>query len=187
MDILKYYLKKNIDINDNQLDEIIGYFQPKTVKRNSILLSAGETCKELYIVNSGCIRTYYITKQGHEKTRYIAFGGTIVTSLASFISQQPSFEFLEAIEVAELFIIRHDDFNKLLVKIPAWETFYRKILEMAYIYQNKRIENLVTLTAKQRYEKLLKENPFYIQRISNKILATYLDITQETLSRLKSK
>jgi CRP-like cAMP-binding protein len=187
MDILKYYIKKNIDINDNQLDEITSHFQLKTVKRNSVLLSAGETCKELYIVNSGCIRTYYITKQGHEKTRYIAFEGTIVTSLASFISQQSSFEFMDAIEDTELFVIRHNDFNKLLVKVPAWETFYRKILEMAYIYQNKRIESLVTLTAKQRYDKLLKENPEYFQRLSNKILATYLDITQETLSRLKSK
>jgi CRP-like cAMP-binding protein len=57
---------------------------------------------------------------------------------------------------------------------------------MAYLYQNKKIENLVTLSAKQRYDKLLTETPIYVQRLSNKILASYLDITQETLSRLKS-
>ena len=143
--------------------------------------------KEFYFVNKGCIRTYYLTKQGHEKTRYIAFDGSIATSISSFISKQPSFEFVDTLEDSELFVISHENFYQLVNDIPQWEKFYRTLLEMAYIYQNKKIENLVTLTAKQRYDKLLKENPIYIQRLSNRMLASYLDITQETLSRLKSR
>ncbi len=68
-----------------------------------------------------------------------------------------------------------------------WKIFYQRILEMAYSFQNKKIEGLVTLSAKQRYELLLKETPILVQKLSNKILASYLDIAQETLSRLKSK
>jgi CRP-like cAMP-binding protein len=75
----------------------------------------------------------------------------------------------------------------LVSAIPQWEKFYRTLLEMAYLFQNKKIENLVTLSAKQRYGNLMTETPIYIQRLSNKILASYLNITQETLSRLKSK
>ena len=68
-----------------------------------------------------------------------------------------------------------------------WKIFYQKILEMAYSFQNRKIEQIVTLTAKQRYDNILKENPILIQRLSNKMLASYLDIREETLSRLKSK
>ncbi len=184
---LKYYLRINTDLDDKQIDKVVACFKLKAVKKNTILLSEGEICKEFYFVQSGCIRTYYITKQGHEKTRYIAFENSIATSISSFISQQQSFEFVDTIEDSELFAISHNDFYQLISDVPQWERFYRTLLEMAYLYQNKKIENLVTLSAKQRYDKLMTERPIYIQRLSNKILATYLDITQETLSRLKSK
>ena len=184
---LKHYLRTNTSSDDKEIDRIITCFKPKTAKRNTILLSEGEICKEFYFVHSGCIRTYYITKQGHEKTRYVAFDGSIATSISSFISQKPSFEFVDTLENSELYIISHKDFYQLVSDYPQYEKFYRMLLEMAYLYQNKKIENLVTLSAKQRYEKILAEAPIYIQRLSNKILASYLDITQETLSRLKSK
>jgi CRP-like cAMP-binding protein len=184
---LKYYLRASTTIDDKQIDRIVSYFKLRTVKKNTVLLSEGEICKAFYFVHSGCIRTYYITKQGHEKTRYVAFENSIATSISSFISQQPSFEFVDALENSELYAISHKDFFQLVADVPQWEKFYRTLLEMAYLYQNKKIENLVTLSAKQRYDKLMTETPIYIQRLSNKILASYLDITQETLSRLKSK
>ena len=184
---LRYYLRTNTGLDDKEIDKIVTCFKPKTVKRNTILLSEGEICKEFYFVHSGCIRTYYITKQGHEKTRYIAFEGAIATSISSFISQKPSFEFVDTLENSELYVISHRNFYQLVSNCPQWEKFYIVLLEMAYLYQNKKIETLVTLSARQRYDKIVAETPMYIQRLSNKILASYLDITQETLSRLKSK
>jgi|SRR5690606_17745579 CRP-like cAMP-binding protein len=184
---LQYYLRVNTNLDDKQIDRIISYFKFRAEKKNTALLSEGEICKELYFVHSGCIRTYYLTKQGHEKTRYVAFENSIATSISSFISQQQSFEFVDTLENSEILVISHRDFYQLVSEIPQWEKFYRVLLETAYLYQNKKIESLVTLTAKQRYDKLMAENPFYIQRLSNKILASYLDIAQETLSRLKSK
>jgi len=184
---LKRYLNLNIPISGDKLDEIVSHYKPLTVKKNTILLSQDETCKKLYFVNSGCIRTYYITEHGHEKTRFIAFNGMIATSLSSFISQQPSFEFVDTLENSELLYISHSDFYKLVYEIPEREKLYLKLLESAYRYQNKKIEELVTLSAGERYAVLMKEHPMYIRRLSNKILASYLDVTQETLSRLKSK
>jgi CRP-like cAMP-binding protein len=184
---LRHYLRANASIDDKGIDKIVTCFKAKTAKRNTILLSGGEICKELYFVESGCIRTYYITEHGHEKTRYVAFDGAIATSISSFISQKPSFEFVDTLEDSELYVISHKNFYHLVSEYPPWGDFYRMLLEMAYLYQNKKIEDLVTLSARQRYDKILAETPFFIQRLSNKILASYLDITQETLSRLKSK
>ncbi|WP_224751260.1 Crp/Fnr family transcriptional regulator [Mucilaginibacter pankratovii] len=108
------------------------------------------------------------------------------TALASFMSREPSFEFVEVLEEAELLAITRADFFKLTTELPAWKDFYCRLLELAYIHNNHMIESLVTLTAKERYQQLLNQNPRIVQRIPNKIVASYLDITPETLSRLKS-
>ena len=111
----------------------------------------------------------------------------IGTTLSSFISQKPSFESIQALEDTDLLTINHQDFYRLIKEIDNWKNFYVKILELAYSYQNRKIESLVTLTAKQRYDQLLNETPVFLQRLSNKVLASFLDIREETLSRLKSK
>ena len=183
---LKALLKYLIDFEDQELDNITNYFKPRTVKKNALLLSAGEICKEFYYVQKGSLCTYFLDKKGQEKTRYIMLDCSIGTALTSFIAQKPSFEFIEALEDSEIMAISHSDFYRLNKEMNAWKEFYQKILEMAYAFQNKKIENIVTLTARQRYELLLKENPLFVQRLSNKVLASYLDMTQETLSRLKS-
>lgn len=185
--MLIHYLRHHIPVEDLSLDKIISCFKPISVKRGGILLSEGEICKEFYFVSKGCVRTYYLNKQAQEKTRYLAFENSVVSAITSFISQQPSFEFVDVPEDSELYVISRDDFYRLQAEVPGWSVFYTKLLESAYVYQNKKIENLVTLSAKQRYEKLMEETPHYMQKVSNKILASYLDMTQETLSRLKSK
>ena len=184
---LKQLIKMFSSINVADLDKVINCFHSRSVKKNTNLLSEGEVAKEFYYINTGCIRTYFITKQGHEKTRYIMIEPSIGTALTSFISQKPSFEFVDALEDTELLVMNRNDFFRLVDEVPSWKDFYLKIMEMAYSFQNAKIESLVTLSAKQRYEQLFKMHPKLIRRISNKVLASYLDITQETLSRLKSK
>jgi len=183
---LKKYLRHNITVGDDILNEIVQCFKPVYFKKNSILLSNGDICDTFYFINKGCMRTYYLTLNGSEKTRYIAVEGIVITALNSFISQKPSFEFIDILEDVELLCINRTTFYTLIEKLPEWKQYYLKLLEFAYIYQNKKIEELVTLSAGERYALLMKEHPGYIKRLSNKILASYLDITQETLSRLKS-
>jgi CRP-like cAMP-binding protein len=186
-DKLKIFLKNFADFEEEELDRIVGFFKPRSVKKNDILLHEGNVSKEFYYVHTGGIRTFYIDKNGHEKTRYVMLDNQIGTTLSSFISQKPSIEFIEALDDTELLTISHQDFYRLINEIENWKNFYQKILEKAYLFQNRKIEALVTLTAKQRYEHLLTETPIFVQRLSNKVLASYLDIREETLSRLKSK
>ena len=181
------FLNNVVNISYTEIEIITNSFKLKKVKKNTILLNQGEICKSFYFVNKGCIRTFYLTKEGIEKTRYIAFNGSVCTSLSSFISQKPSFEFVDTIEDSDLYTVTHTEFYKLVNKVANFEKFYVNLIESAYILKNKKMESLVTLTAKQRYELYLEQYPLYANRISNKILASYLNISQETLSRLKSK
>jgi CRP-like cAMP-binding protein len=187
IDKLKILLQKFADFDGKELEEIVNFFKPKTVKKNSILLHEGNVSREFYYIQTGGIRTFFIDKNGHEKTRYVMLDNQIGTTLSSFISQKPSIEFIEALEDTEFLAISHQDFYRLNKEIDNWKIFYQKILERAYSFQNRKIEALVTLTAKQRYDQLLKEHPIFIQRLSNKVLASYLDMREETLSRLKSQ
>ncbi|MCD8556026.1 MAG: cyclic nucleotide-binding domain-containing protein [Bacteroides graminisolvens] len=189
IDNLKIVLKQFADFDEDELNKITDCFKNKTVQKNTVLLKEGIVCNEFYFIHTGCVRIFFIDKNGYEKTRYIMLDSdmNLGTALTSFISQNPSIEYIEALDDTVLLAINHSDFYRLNTEMPNWRTFYQRILEMAYSFQSKRVEHLVTLTAKQRYDNVLKENPFLIQRLSNRILASYLDIREETLSRLKSK
>ena len=179
-------LKSLSHFEPKELDKISKVFRPISLKKGGLILHQGEVCQEFYYVVSGCIRTYFIDRNGREKTRYIMFENYIGTALSSFVTQEPSLEFIDALEDTVLLSIHHSHFYRLTKEIENWKAFYLRILEMAYVFQNRKIEQLVTLTAKQRFDYILREKPFYIQRLPNKILASYLDMREETLSRLKS-
>jgi CRP-like cAMP-binding protein len=185
-ELLKKYITLNADIEPEKLNEISARFKPLKAQRGEVLLSQGNICNRLYFVNKGCIRVYYLTEQGQQRTRFFAFEGMLGTSLASFISQQPSFEYVDVLEDADLLYITHTDFFELANLIPEWKDFYCRLLEFGYLFNNHAVENLVTLNAKQRYDLLLSQNPRIVQRLPNKIVATYLDISPEALSRIKS-
>ncbi len=186
-DNLRMVLKHFVDFKEQELDVILKCFKAKSVSKNTTLLYQGSICKEFYFINKGCLRTFFIDKNGREKTRYVMLENHVGTAFTSFIFQQASFEFLEAVDDSQVLYINHSDFYRLNKEIKNWSYFYQHLLELAYSFQNKKIEQLVTLTAKQRYDLVLNENPILIQRLSNKLLASYLDIREETLSRLKSK
>lgn len=184
---LKQVLKFLADFDENELHEICACFTQKVVKKNTILLSEGQICQEFYYVKRGILRTYFITGHGHEKTRLVNIDSSIGTALASFVTKQPSYEYIDVLEDTELYAISRADFYRFNGELPHWKDFYQKMLEMAYVYQNNYIERLVTLSAKERYDYVLNNQPKMIQRLPNKILASFLDVTQETLSRLKSR
>jgi CRP-like cAMP-binding protein len=187
LDKLRSILAQYSTFSDQHLHKVVSCFKPRSVARNEMVLRGGEVCESLYFVDSGCLRIYFINKEGHEKTKQVLLEHNLGTALTSFISQQPSVEFIDAQENTELLAITHKDFYKLLAEIPQWEAVYQKILETAYLHQSRKIEALMTLNAKQRYLKLLKGNPTLIQRLSNRVLASFLDMREETLSRIKSE
>jgi len=172
--------------SEEDFDEILNSFSYKKFSKNQVVLNNGNICKEFYFIVTGCMRVFFVSEQGNEKTNHIAFENSIITAMSSFITQTPSFENIDVLEDAEVLILSNSDFYKLVQTNKIWQTCYVKILEKAYITKVKRIENRITLQAKQRYDVLMKENPYIFTRISNHIIASYLDMSQETLSRLKS-
>ncbi|MFW0735969.1 Crp/Fnr family transcriptional regulator [Flavobacterium sp.] len=184
---LAAYIKKRIAVSDENLNTILSYFKPLQQSKNELLLSAGQTSQHTYFVTKGCLRIYFINEEGKDVTRYIAFENQIATALVSFITKMPSTEYIQVIEKSELLYISHEDFNHLMEIIPQWREFYCSYLEKAYVNNTNRLMSFTTMDALERYSQLLKINPAIVKRLPNKIVASYINISQETLSRLKSK
>lgn len=186
-EVLRNFLSSQIDIADSDLDSFCSRLKPKKVKRGEILLEAGSICRHMYFVNKGCLRVYLSDAGGRESTRFLIAEGRFGTAFPSFILQEPSQASIQALEPSEVLYFTYPDFRQLPELLPQWEKIYMKSLEHDYIMSIKRIESLITMDAKERYALLMKDNPGLIQRLPSKIIADYLGISQETLSRLKSK
>jgi CRP-like cAMP-binding protein len=162
-------------------------FKRVNVRKNSMLLASGEVCQYAYFIRKGCLRTYFINEKGEEKTRYIAFENKFVSAFASFITQAPSAECVQALEDSELLRISQTDFYLLVDTDPVFAQLYRQSLEQAQVFATWRIETMISMAAKERYEDLLAQMPQVVLRLTNKHVASFLGITQESLSRLKTK
>jgi CRP-like cAMP-binding protein len=184
---LKTYLANNFRTTTAEIEQLVSAFKAKSAKKNEILISKGDVCRYSYFVCNGSIRAYFINEDGQEATRYIALENQFITSIHSFVSQTPTKEFIAATEKVEVLQISYLDFKKLTEETTLARDLYIKQLEGAYINNHRRLESFLIMSAKQRYDFLLQTNPSIIQRHSNKIVASFLGITQESLSRLKGK
>jgi CRP-like cAMP-binding protein len=172
--------------NSQQLIEnIFDCFKKTKFMHATHLLHEGDVCKSLYYICKGAIRIFFIDSTGTEKTSSIITAHNFGTAWTSFIAQQPSREHIEVAENTELLYINYRSFQRRVNSDPCWKDFYLCCLEAAYSNQNRKIEALMTLDAKERYLKLLNGNPTLIGMLSNRALASFLDMREETLSRVK--
>ncbi|MCL1675456.1 Crp/Fnr family transcriptional regulator [Elizabethkingia meningoseptica] len=186
-ELLVSYIRSKISVTEEELNTILSYFKSIQLKKNELLLAEGQVSQRSFFVTKGCLRIFFINEEGQEATRYFAFENQFASALMSFITGEKSKEFIQAVEPTEIFYISHKDFYHLLEIIPQWEKFYRIYLEIAYITNTRRLMSFLVQDALEKYRQLLAENPVIVRRLSNKMVASYLNISQETLSRLKSR
>ena len=140
----------------------------------------------LYVIRKGTLRLFFYN-EGKDVTFQFFFEGDFVASFDSLYKRQPSLFSLESIESAEVIAIKREDFYNLLEQIPALRKVYEeKLIDRFHVYQQlflSRIKN----TPAQRYEELLKEYPYIIQRVPQHYIASYLGITPVSLSRIRNR
>ena len=160
-------------------------FSKNLSKKNDIILNAGEICQKIYFVKKGLLRTFHTNQNGTEFTRLIAKEFDFCTILISFSEKIASVANMQALEDSELFSINKADFQSFTKQSENAKTIYTKMLENFQNFQIKRIEFLTSYTPQEKVQLFLKEYRYLEQRLSDKIIATYLQITPETYSRCK--
>ncbi|AIM36867.1 cyclic nucleotide-binding protein [Sphingobacterium sp. ML3W] len=183
--VLAQLIQEKIVLSKDQLETVLDFFKFQVVEKNEHLLEPNKVANHLFFVNRGCLRLYFREEQAIA-TRFMAFEHTFLTSIVSFISREPTLEYIQAVENSEILSISYSDFFYLRKTIPEWDKIYIFILEYGLTVINSKLSILLTQNATKRYRNLLKNNPELIQRLSNTNLAAYLNISPETLSRMKS-
>ncbi|HEX9599929.1 MAG TPA: Crp/Fnr family transcriptional regulator [Mariniflexile sp.] len=155
-----------------------------TIKKNELLQKVGHTCKTIYFLKSGIARIYYY-KNGIDITESFAFENNIIARVESLFTGNPSQKAIQILEDAEIISINATQLFKLYDTNPSIERLFRLIFEKAYVETVNRIESIQFHTADERYRHLLKETN-YLQKIPLKHIASYLGITQVSLSRIRA-
>ena len=158
----------------------------KVISKNTILVEAGKVCRHLYFLERGAVRGFY-DLDGKMVTHWFAFENDFFTSFHSFITQQPAVENIQAMEGSILWMISKTDLNSLLERFHQLEKLLRLSYEKYYIRLEERFVNAQFKTATERYAQLLNQAPHISERVPLGYIASYLGISQETLSRIRSR
>lgn len=158
----------------------------KDYPKNQVLHHDQTVCNHLYFVKSGVVRTFYY-KDGKDITAHIAIDQGAITAIDSFIQRKPSRYNIEVLEDSTLMLVSRHDFDQFLTENPQHERTARLFLEKIYIDLAERIEDVLFHSAQERYEKLVTQSPSIIQRVNLGHIASYLGMSQETLSRVRAR
>lgn len=163
------------------------FFTFKKVKRQEVLEREGKVCTHFYFIVKGCLRLYEIDKNGKEITGRFALENNFISAVTSFITQQKSLDFLVAYEPSEIFVIKRSDFYKVINSFPGFAVFYQKLLEFAFVHSQMRVYIFLGMEGIDRLKWVMEHEPELLTRVSSKAVASYLGMTNSTLSKLKSR
>lgn len=166
--------------------ELSALCQLHSFQKNQEIQAIGATCKTIYFVVSGLARIYYL-KDGNEVTEYFAFENDLIIRAESLFTESPSRKAIQAIQAAEVVGIPAQALFGLFDRHHDLERLFRKLIQNAYVETLRRLESIQFLTAEERYAKLIYEKPELIQKIPLKHIASFLGITQVSLSRIRAQ
>lgn len=181
--LFKYFQKFN-SLSKEAENAITEISNIVTIKKNKDLQPIGHTCKTIYFINKGVARIYYY-KDGIDITESFSFDNNIIARVESLFTGKPSRKAIQILEDAEVVAINANQLFKLYDTFPEIERLFRKIFEAAYVETVNRIEGMQFHSAEERYNALLNEAPNVLMKVPLKYVASYLGITQVSLSRIR--
>jgi CRP-like cAMP-binding protein len=187
MTLILENISKHVSLTIEEEHVFLSKTETKKHKAKTILLSSGEISKSTYFVNSGILRSFNINDNIIEHVLHFACEGWWIGDMYSYISQKPGNLFIEVLEDAEIVEITKENQQKLYQEIPKLERFFRILAENSLVSHQERLMDNLSLTAEERFEKFCKKYPTLIQKVAQKNIASYIGVTPEFFSKMKSK
>ncbi len=156
------------------------------LKKGEFLTRQGEISRTVSFINKGLVRIFYVADGKDVCTGFIP-ENEYISCYASFLTQTPTAENIDALEECEMINLSYDDIQFLYLNYPVFEIFGRKMAEMLFIHVSTQITRLLALSPEERYLSILKNEPFVIQRVPQYMIASFIGITPEHLSRIRKK
>ncbi|MGN6397117.1 MAG: Crp/Fnr family transcriptional regulator [Mucilaginibacter sp.] len=160
---------------------------PVTLKKKEFLLEAGKHCHGNYFVVKGCTRLYFINSKLNEQILHFGIENWWITDQDSLMTGRPANCYIQAIEPSELLLLPEKDCAFLFEQVPHLESYFRIMIQKAYVAAQRRIGFIFNQTEEERYHNFISHFPAFVQRVPQYMLASYLGFTPQFLSRMRAK
>lgn len=181
------YIQNYISLTNEEEEILLSKITYRKYLKGQFIVQQGDVCKYECFVISGCTKTFYMDDEGQEHIIMFSIEDWWTSDMGSFITQTPADYNIQCLENTELFQFSYDIIEDLYREIPKLERFFRQIIEKALVASQKRIVRNFSLSAKERYVYFRTQYPKIEQRIPQYMIASYLGITKEFLSKIKSQ
>jgi CRP-like cAMP-binding protein len=185
-EVITQSLRSLVNFTDEELFNFMQKLKPLRVKKHMFYLKPGQVCHSMVIVNQGALR-YFLRNEKGDQTLGFAFEGEWLGDYESFLLKAPTQCHIEALEDTELFLLSYTDMQELYDKSQRFERFGRLIAERLFIETAKSKSKLLMQTAEDRYLELLTNQPQIFERLPLALIASYLGIQPQSLSRIRSR
>ena len=163
------------------------HLTPKKLRRKQYLLQSGDICKAFAFIEKGAMKSYTVDDAGVEHIIQFGIEGWIIADLYSFLTGEPAMYNVDVVEDAELVLISKSAHDALLKVLPKDETYTRLNFEGAYIAMQRRLTSIISNSLEERYEQFKAQYPEIVQRFPQHMIASYMGLTPETLSRIRKR
>lgn len=186
---LRKYINQHLssEIGDGDFEWINNKFTAKHFRKNQYLLQEGEVCKQAVFIVKGALRQYTIDQKGVEHIVHLCTENWWVGDRESFTKLTPSKYNIEAVEDCDVLLLNKENFQQLVNTAPVFVLVLNSMDYNHHIASQERINSAISLSAEERYFNLLKTNPALVQRFPQNMIASYLGVSPETISRIRNK
>jgi CRP-like cAMP-binding protein len=180
-------IQRRISITKQEQESIKHFFIPKKIRKRQYVLNAGDVAQYTYFVEKGLLRSFSIDDNAHEHVVQFASEGWWVTDMCSFLTGDDAVYNIEAIEDSELLLLTKQAQEEMLEKEPKMEKYFRELMQNSIIALQRRIVGTLSLSAEEKYKRMMDVYPDILQRAPQQHIASFLGITPETLSRVRKQ
>src|ERR1700757_4195451 len=177
--------KSSVILSEDERNLIISKLKQKKLRKRQYFLQEGDVCKYMGFIVKGATRMFAMNEKGHEHILHFGLEDWWVGDYESFYLLTPSKYYVEALEDVEMILITNEQLQEFARTVPAISAMLNSLNQGATIANNKRMRAAISLTAEERYEDFARMYPHFLQRFPQNMIASYLGISPETLSRIR--
>ncbi|WP_069131207.1 Crp/Fnr family transcriptional regulator [Rhodohalobacter halophilus] len=178
-------IHEHVTLSEEEWELCKASFIPKRMRKRQFLLQSGDVCRRLAFIEKGALFSYSLDENGNQNVIQFGFEGWWIADLYSFLTDEPSELNIEVLEESELLMIDRDQNNELMEKVPAFANYNRILFQNAFVALQRRIKNTIGLSAEEKYTRFLEDYPQTKERVPQHLIASFLGMTPETLSRVR--
>ena len=186
-DILFSHIEHKVALSDAEKSAIAAFFSFKKIRKKQFILEEGEICMHLSFVNKGLIKSYRLDEKGNEHISLFGWEGWWISDFNSYINQQPATLYIDAVEDTELFLLTRAAYEQLTLDVPIMDRYFRLLYQNSLVTKDERLISSNSYSAEEKFQRLIQSNPEIMQRVPQHLVASYLGLAPETLSRIRKR